>query len=113
VIPVALLSTANFDATTLNVLTTTFGLGAATEAHEMGHIEDANGDGVDDLVLHFRTQETGINSAELCITGETTDGTPIQGCDTITLKEGNDSEEKPQDDGKDKGNEGKGNDKKK
>jgi len=35
-------------------------LSAPTEAHSKGHIEDVNGDGRLDLMLHFRTQDTGM-----------------------------------------------------
>ena len=85
VIPVAILTTDTFDATTVDPLSVQFGPNEATEAHGKGHIEDANGDGEPDLVLHFRTQETGITCGEISasLTGQTVDGEPIEGSDAI------------------------------
>lgn len=88
VIPVAVYSTADFDATDIDVSTVTFGANGATESHGKAHIEDVDGDGLDDLVLHFKTQESGISKddTEACITGALNDGTAIEGCDNIQTK---------------------------
>jgi hypothetical protein len=85
VIPVAILTTDTFDATTVDPLSVEFGPNGATEAHNKGHIKDVNHDGEPDLVLHFRTQETGIQCGQTSasLTGETFDGDPIQGSDAI------------------------------
>ena len=48
-----------------------------------------NEDGLTDLVSHYPTEETGIGLAfgetEVCLTGETLDGTPFEGCDTVLI----------------------------
>ena len=84
-IPVAILTTDTFDATTVDPLSVQFGPNEATEAHGKGHIEDANGDGEPDLVLHFKTQATGIQCGDTSasLTGKTVDSEPIEGSDAI------------------------------
>jgi hypothetical protein len=85
VIPVAILTTETFDATTVDPLSVRFGTGGATEAHGKGHIEDVNKDGDRDLLLHFSTQATGIQCGDTSasLTGGTFDGDLIQGSDSI------------------------------
>ena len=61
VVPVALLSTEGFDATTVDASTVTFGPGEATMDHNSAHLEDVDGDGNLDMVLHFRTQELNLD----------------------------------------------------
>jgi len=69
VIPVAVLQTDEFDPTSEDVRYR-FGApdvvgdgGGARPAHD-GHVEDVDGDGRDDLVLHFPTEETGFDGDE-------------------------------------------------
>jgi hypothetical protein len=90
VIPVAIVTTDDFDATTVDPLSVRFGPAEATEAHERGHLEDVDGDGDIDLMLHFRTQETGIQpgDTEACLIGETFNGDALRGCDSIMVKGG-------------------------
>jgi hypothetical protein len=94
VIPVAILSTESFDATLVDPLSVCFGDAEdasqrdCTEAHGKGHPKDVNGDGIEDLKLHFNTQETGIDEGDTqaCLTGTTNDGLAIEGCDAVKIK---------------------------
>lgn len=85
VIPVAVLTTDDFDATTIDASTVLFGPDGASEAHNKAHLEDVDRDGDTDMVLHFRTQDTGIQQrdTEACLSGLTKDGDALEGCDSI------------------------------
>lgn len=87
VIPVAILTTPAFDATTVDAGMVRFGPGAATKAHKKGHVQDVDDDGDLDVLLHFRTQDTNIGSTdtEACLTAETFDGQQIEGCDSVRV----------------------------
>jgi len=88
VIPVAILGTSELDVTDIDRSTLAFGPGGASPAHRKGgHLEDVDGDGLIDLVSHYRTQETGIafGDEEVCVTAETFDGAVVEGCDTVRV----------------------------
>jgi hypothetical protein len=77
-IPVAILTTEDFDALTVDDESVLFGLDEAEKVHGQAHFEDVDDDGDLDLLLHFRTQDTGIalGDTEACLIGQTYDGIP-------------------------------------
>jgi hypothetical protein len=85
VIPVAIFTTEDFDALTVDADSVLFGPAEAEKRHKQAHVEDVDSDGYLDLLLHFRTQETGIalGDTEACVIGQTYDGVPIEGCDSV------------------------------
>jgi hypothetical protein len=85
-LPVAILGSATFDVLDVDVNTLAFGPSGAWFDHSHGpHLDDVDGDGLLDLVSHYRTHQTGIEfgDTEACITGSTLDGTPFKSCDAI------------------------------
>jgi hypothetical protein len=84
VIPVALLGSEDIDPTDVDVTTLRFGPTEAAPDHS-GQLEDVNYDGIMDLVVHFRTQETGIQcgDTEAILTGSLLTGVLLEGTDSI------------------------------
>jgi len=85
VIPVAILTTNTFDAADVDPDTVLFGK-TGTEASPLHYaLEDVDSDGDMDLILHFSTQDTGIECGDTTasLTGETINGEVIQGSDSI------------------------------
>ena len=95
VLPVAIIGATDFDVHDIDVTTVRFGVdgdNAAPAHRRRGHIEDINGDGIDDMMLHFRTQALGISGdvergavITLALTGELEEGTHFDGEDTVTI----------------------------
>ena len=84
-IRVAILSDAGFDASTVDTATVAFGTSGAGVVHVGGHIDDVNSDGFNDLLLHFKTPDTGIacGDTSASLTGTTFGGQAIQGTDSL------------------------------
>jgi len=86
VIGVAILGTADFDVALIDRSTLRFGPSSAAPAHKAGgHAEDVNGDAKPDLISHYRIAETGFSEPDedACVSGQTSNGTPIRGCGTL------------------------------
>jgi hypothetical protein len=85
VIPVAILTTPSFDATTVDPTTVRFGRTGSEATPVQSALEDVDGDGDTDLILHFNTQDTGIVCGDTAasLTGETLSGQAIVGTDSI------------------------------
>lgn len=79
----AVLTTPNFDATTVDAETVSF----AGAPYLRWALEDVDNDGDTDMILHFRTQDTNLkpNDTEACLAGETLSGDPIFGCDSVRI----------------------------
>ena len=89
-VPVAILSTADFDATTA-LDRSSLAFGRTGNEHSLTFCNagggEVNGDGLQDLVCHFNTGLTGFqfgDSAGL-LKGKTTDGTSIQGTASVRI----------------------------
>jgi hypothetical protein len=81
VIPVAVLTTGAFDAATVNPETIRFGVIGNGAAPMFAALEDVNEDGHIDLILHFKTQDSGIRCGDVSawLTGETFAGKLFHG----------------------------------
>ena len=84
-VPVAILTTDTFDATTVNPTTVLFGANGTEAAPVHSALEDVDGDGDTDLILHFNTQSIRIvcGDTSASLTGETFSGQAIKGSDSI------------------------------
>ena len=84
-VPVAVLSDSTFDTTIIDRNTVSF---AGASALAIGGTpEDVNGDGLLDVVLHFKTQDLGLMSSatEACLAGKTISGQEFEGCDSVRI----------------------------
>jgi beta-glucosidase len=85
ILPVAILTTDDFDAGNVDPFSLAFGPAGAPITHKNGHLEDVDGDGDIDLLLHFTITDTGIAAGDVyaCLVGARWDGDPIEGCSAI------------------------------
>jgi len=89
-VPVAVLGTETFDATTLDLASLSFA-GAPVITKKNGtfqaSFEDVNNDGRLDLVLHFDTQKLALTSSstEATLTGSTIGGRCVSGTDSVNI----------------------------
>ena len=89
-LPVAILSSATFDATTVDVSTVTIGgVGVATRSNGsyQSSVADVNGDGRLDLVVHFSVSALALQPGTTSVTllAELADGTLVQGTDAVLI----------------------------
>jgi hypothetical protein len=89
-IPVAILSSMDFDATTeMDTESLTFGPTGGEESLNFCNrsTDDVNNDGYDDVVCHFYTKMTGFECGdeEGIMIGEMVDGTPFEGSDSVRI----------------------------
>ncbi|MFW9833160.1 MAG: hypothetical protein ACFFEK_04140 [Candidatus Thorarchaeota archaeon] len=82
-VPVAILTTDDFDASTVDPSTVLF----AGASPLRWHMEDVDCDGDLDLVFHFKTQELTLthSSTDATLTGATFEFGPIQGTDSVRI----------------------------
>ena len=91
VVPVAILSSDTFDATTVDPDTVNLAGARVKMVGKSGkylaHEEDVNGDGMIDLVCHIYTAEFMIEVGEsvAVLEGDTYDGTPVRGEDSVRI----------------------------
>lgn len=84
-VPVAILSSPTFDATAIDRNTVLF---AGASPLPIGKSpKDVNGDGLLDVVLHFKTRDLDLqrSDTEACLHGYTLDGQEFEGCDSVRI----------------------------
>jgi hypothetical protein len=84
-IPIAILTTSSFDANMVDPTTILFGVTGIEAGPVHYAMEDVDGDGDLDLILHFWTQDTGITcgNASASLTGALFTGLRVMGTDSI------------------------------
>ena len=87
VIPVAILTTGEFDATSIDVSSLRFGATGNEAAAVRSTFDDVDSDGDTDLLVFFRIKETDINCETLFtyISGVTTTDVSIAGTDSVAI----------------------------
>ena len=89
-VPVAIISTETFDATTVDPLTVTLASAPVKlkgKGTPMASFQDVNGDSLLDLVVHVSTEALQVTNTdtEAVVEGKTYGGGPIRGTDTIRV----------------------------
>ena len=84
-IPVAILTTSQFDAATVDAATVSIGPTGTEAAVFRSMLDDVDRDGDTDQLLLFRVQEMGVKCGDtvILLKGKTTDGKPIEGSQSI------------------------------
>jgi hypothetical protein len=92
-VPVAILGSDTFETADVDVTTLSFGPDRAAPAFDLRHPlvyllshRDVNHDDRKDLLPSYWIAETGIamGDTEACLSGQTLDGMPFEGCDSLT-----------------------------
>jgi hypothetical protein len=85
--PVAILTTGAFDATSVDPSTVRFGRSGNDASPVRSATRDVDGDGDIDMILHFNTQDTGIQCGDTSasLTGRVPGGQAIGGSDSVNI----------------------------
>ena len=83
VTPVAILTTADFDASTVDPSTMVFAQAHSTHSS----LQNVDHDGDLDLILYFKCQQVSIpaDGTEACLQGRTYQGLSVEGCDSVRI----------------------------
>jgi hypothetical protein len=84
-LPVAILTTDSFDASSVDPNTVRFGRKGKESAPLRSSLEDVDGHGDLDFILHFKAQATGIlcGDSSARLSGQTFDGQELEGADSV------------------------------
>lgn len=87
-IPVAILTTAQFDARTVDPTTIRIGATGTEASVFKSNLDDVDRDKDIDMLLLFRVQEMRVKCGDTSISlkAKTTDGRPIEGSESVTLE---------------------------
>jgi hypothetical protein len=87
VVPIAILTTEQFDATSIDLTSLRFGVTGREAAALRAVFDDVDGDGDTDLLVFFRSQDTTVDCETLFtyISGVTMTGVSIAGTDSVAM----------------------------